>query len=64
MNKINLVADENILLLDELFGDIAHITRVNGRSISALQVAQADALVLRSTAKVSPTLLEHSKVHF
>ncbi|MFT7453384.1 MAG: erythronate-4-phosphate dehydrogenase, partial [Saprospiraceae bacterium] len=54
MNKINLVADENILLLDELFGDIAHITRINGRSISALQVAQADALVLRSTAKVTP----------
>ena len=64
MNKINLVADENILLLDELFGDIAHITRINGRSISALQVAQTDALVLRSTAKVTPALLEYSKVKF
>lgn len=64
MTKINLVADENILLLDELFGDLAQITRVNGRTISAAQVAHADALVLRSTAKVTPALLTHSKVQF
>ena len=64
MSLINLVVDENILLLDELFGDLANITRVNGRSISPEQVANADALVLRSTAKVSPALLEGSKVQF
>jgi erythronate-4-phosphate dehydrogenase len=64
MALINLVADENILLLDELFGDLATITRVNGRSICSEQVANADALVLRSTAKVTPTLLAGSKVQF
>ena len=26
MSLINLVADENVLLLDELFGDLANIT--------------------------------------
>ena len=64
MSLINLVADENILLLDELFGNLANITRVNGRSISKEQVANADALVLRSTAKVTPALLEGSNVQF
>ena len=64
MTKINLVADENILLLDELFGDLAHITRINGRTISTAQVAAADALVLRSTSKVTPALLAGSKVEF
>ena len=64
MTKINIVADENILLLDELFGDLANITRVNGRTISAAQVANADALVLRSTAQVTKALLKGSKVKF
>jgi len=64
MTLINLVADDTILLLDELFGDLAQITRVNGRSISSEQVADADALVLRSTAKVTPALLKGSKVQF
>jgi erythronate-4-phosphate dehydrogenase len=64
MTTINLVADENILLLDELFGDLANITRVNGRTINAAQVAHADALVLRSTARVTQALLGGSKVGF
>ena len=64
MALINLVADDTILLLDELFGDLAKITRVNGRSINSKQVANADALVLRSTAKVTPALLKGSKVQF
>lgn len=64
MALINLVADDTILLLDELFGDLAQITRVNGRSITPEQVANADALVLRSTAKVTPALLKGSKVQF
>jgi len=64
MSLINIVADENILLLDEFFNDIAKVTKINGRTITAEQVANADALVLRSTAKVSAELLAHSKVQF
>ena len=64
MALINLVVDENILLLDELFGDIANITRVDGRTIRPEQVIGADALVLRSTAKVTAKLLTGSKVAF
>lgn len=64
MGLINIVADENILLLDEFFGGLAKITKVNGRTISAEQVAHADALVLRSTAKITPAILSQSKVQF
>ena len=64
MSLINIVADENILLLDEFFNDIAKVTKINGRTITAEQVTHADALVLRSTAKVSAELLAHSKVQF
>lgn len=64
MQKLNIVADENILLLDEFFNDIANVTKVNGRAISAEQVATADALVLRSTAQVNENLLSGSNVQF
>ena len=64
MQKLNIVADENILLLDEFFNDIANVTKVNGRTISAEQVETADALVLRSTAQVNEDLLAGSKVQF
>lgn len=64
MALINLVVDENILLLDELFGELANITRVDGRTVSPAQVKNADALVLRSTAKVTSKLLAGSKVQF
>ncbi|MDP6190942.1 MAG: 4-phosphoerythronate dehydrogenase, partial [Gammaproteobacteria bacterium] len=64
MTKLQIVADENILLLDEFFASIADVTRVDGRSIGAAQVRQADALVLRSTAQVDKSLLEGSRVTF
>jgi erythronate-4-phosphate dehydrogenase len=64
MSKLQIVADENILLLDEFFAPIADITKVNGRHLQAEQVTQADALVLRSTAKVNKALLQHSSVKF
>ncbi len=63
-NKLHIVADENILLLDEFFADIATLTKVNGRTINASQVAHADALVLRSTAQVNAGLLQASQVQF
>ena len=64
MALLNLVVDENILLIDELFGTFANITRVNARTLSSFQVQRADALVLRSTAKVNEALLAGSSVQF
>ncbi|MDP6969873.1 MAG: 4-phosphoerythronate dehydrogenase [Gammaproteobacteria bacterium] len=64
MKKLQIVADENILLLDEFFSPIADISKVDGRNISAAQVREADALVLRSTAQVDAALLHNSDVTF
>lgn len=64
MSKLKIVADENILLLEAFFASIADIVKVDGRQISAAQVADADALVLRTTAKVNEQLLAGSAVQF
>ena len=59
-----LVADENIPLLDELFADFGEIRRYPGRSISAEQVRDADALLVRSVTRVDEALLAGSRVRF
>ena len=59
-----LVADENIPLLDEFFADFGEIRRYPGRSISAEQVRDADALLVRSVTRVDEALLAGSRVRF
>ena len=61
---MQIVADENIPLLDEFFADLGTITRLNGRTITAADVQQADILLVRSVTKVNPALLQGSKVKF
>lgn len=59
-----LVADENIPLLENFFADMATIRRVPGRRISSADVAQADALLVRSVTRVDQELLADSPVRF
>ncbi len=59
-----IVADENIPLLDSFFGDIGEIRRVSGRSMTASDVRDADALLVRSVTRVNRELLEGSRVRF
>lgn len=54
---MNIIADENMPLVEELFADLGTITRVNGRAISAEQLVDADVLLTRSVTKVTPQLL-------
>lgn len=61
---LSLVADENIPCLDALFGDIAKITRLPGRRITAGDLAEADALLVRSITRVDPSLLAASSLSF
>lgn len=61
---MNLVADENIPLLDEFFAEFGSITRVNGRTLSQEQLQQADILLVRSVTQVTPTLLANTPVQF
>jgi len=59
-----LVADENIPLLDNFFGDMATIRRLPGRCISSADVADADGLLVRSVTRVDSELLSGSAVRF
>ncbi|KMQ74742.1 4-phosphoerythronate dehydrogenase PdxB [Marinobacter subterrani] len=59
-----IVADENIPLLDEFFGDIGEIRRVAGRSMTAGDLRDADVLLVRSVTRVNRELLDGSRVRF
>ncbi len=64
MRELTIVADENIPLLDDFFGDMGVLHKFDGRHITPDQVAQADVLVLRSVTQVNADLLQHSTVQF
>ena len=61
---MQIVADENIPLLDEFFAGFGKIRRLPGRHIDRAAVADADLLLVRSVTHVSRTLLEGSTVKF
>lgn len=62
--KYKIVADENMLGIEQLFSDIADITFFNGREISAKNLINADALLCRSITQVNTSLLADSQVKF
>ena len=61
---MQIVADENIPLLDEFFTSFGEIRRLPGRSIDAAAVADADLLLVRSVTQVDRALLDGSAVKF
>lgn len=61
---MKIVADENIPDLEAFFGQTARILRVPGRSLSAADVRDADALLVRSVTRVDERLLAGSRVGF
>ena len=61
---MQIVADENIPLLDEFFAGFGEIRRLPGRGIDAAAVADAELLLVRSVTRVDRALLEGSAVRF
>ena len=61
---MHIVADENIPLLDEFFGDFGRLTRLPGRLIDHTSVADADILLVRSVTRVSADMLAGTPVRF
>lgn len=61
---MQIVADENIPLLDAFFADIGNVTRLPGRKICNADLRQADVLLVRSVTVVDQALLEHTPVKF
>lgn len=64
MSAIRIVADENIPMLEPLFGQLGEIIRLPGRSMSADQLIDADVLLVRSVTQVNRDLLQASKIKF
>ena len=60
----NIVADENIPHLEQYFSQLGNITRVDGRSLTSQQLADADILLVRSVTPVNQELLCNAAVKF
>lgn len=61
---MKIVADENIPLIEAFFNPLGSVTRLPGRSMTAADIKDADALIVRSVTKVNADLLAASKVSF
>lgn len=59
-----IVADENIPLVKEFFGRLGEVRCLPGRQMTANDVRDADALIVRSVTRVDKNLLAGSKVRF
>lgn len=61
---MKIVADENIPLVEAFFQDFGEIVRLPGRQMTAADVRDADALLVRSVTRVDAGLLAGSSVSF
>ncbi|MBB2496139.1 4-phosphoerythronate dehydrogenase PdxB [Aquipseudomonas ullengensis] len=61
---MQIVADENIPLLDEFFAGFGPVSRYPGRSIDRAAVGDAEVLLVRSVTRVDRALLAGSQVRF
>ncbi|WP_422137627.1 4-phosphoerythronate dehydrogenase PdxB [Endozoicomonas sp. ALC020] len=57
---MKIVADENIPLLHECFGALGEVVALHGRDITASDIADADALLVRSVTVVNEALLRQA----
>lgn len=61
---MNIIADQNMPLVEALFAPFGVVRLLPGRAISAADVREADVLLVRSVTKVDRELLEGSAVRF
>lgn len=61
---MKIVVDENIPLVDAFFSPLAEVIRLPGRTMTATDIKDADALIVRSVTKVNAALLSGSNVKF
>lgn len=61
---MHILADENITQVREYFSPYGEVVTVAGRSITAAQVRDCDALLVRSVTQVTPALLHDSRCRF
>jgi erythronate-4-phosphate dehydrogenase len=61
---LKIVADENIVAVEDLFRQHGELRLLPGRQICAADVRDADVLLVRSITRVDRALLEGSRVRF
>jgi erythronate-4-phosphate dehydrogenase len=61
---MKIVADQNIPEVKHAFASHGDVELVNGRDLSAQQLVNADALVVRSVTRVNADLLQNSRIKF
>ncbi len=61
---MKIVADQNIPEVKHAFASHGDVELVNGRELSAEQLVNAEALVVRSVTRVNADLLQGSKIKF
>jgi len=62
MDRIKIVADKAIPFLEGVFEPWADVVYMEGSAIGPEDVADADALIIRTRTKCDPSLLQNSKV--
>ena len=62
MDRIKIVADRNIPFLDGVFEPYADVVYIDGRNMAREDVADADALIIRTRTRCNAELLDGSKV--
>ena len=63
-SHLNIVADENIPYVQEVFGPLGHVRLVSGRTITPSIIKDANVLLVRSITKVNRELLHNSPISF
>jgi len=61
---LRIVADSSIARVREAYGDLGDLVLRTGRTMTAEDVRDADAMAIRSTTKVGAVLLDGSRVRF
>jgi len=61
---LKIIADQNIPQVDKAFAHIGDLQLVDGRRLTATQLADAQVLLVRSVTRINRQLLEHSAVRF
>ncbi|MCF1429245.1 MAG: 4-phosphoerythronate dehydrogenase [Shewanella sp.] len=54
---MNIIADENMPYVAQIFAPLGNVTLVNGRQLTAEQLVDADVLLVRSVTKVNAQLM-------
>lgn len=62
--SLSIVADQQILLAEQLLSELGNVKLVNGRAIDREMIKDADALLVRSVTHVNQALLEGSTIRF